>query len=66
MATKAKDATVVKSVDELKAELQTKRTDLLEARRSHAAGELVTPKVLGVYRKEIARLLTQINAKESK
>ena len=33
MATKAKDATVVKSVDELKAELQTKRTDLIEARR---------------------------------
>jgi large subunit ribosomal protein L29 len=66
MATKAKDATVVKSVDELKAELQTKRTDLLEAHRSHAAGELVNPKVLGVYRKEIARLLTQINAKESK
>ena len=66
MATKAKDATVVKSVDELKAELRTKRTDLLEARRSHAAGELVNPKVLGVYRKEIARLLTQINAKESK
>ena len=67
MATKnAKDATVVKSLEELKAELQSKRNDLLEARKSHAAGELVNPKVLSVYRKDIARLLTQINAKESK
>ena len=67
MATKnAKDATVVKSIEELKAELQSKRNDLLEARKSHAAGELVNPKVLRVYRKEIARLLTQINEKESK
>ena len=67
MATKnAKDATVVKSIEEMKAELQSKRNDLLEARKSHAAGELVNPKVLGVYRKDIARLLTQINAKESK
>ena len=67
MATKnAKDATVVKSLEELKAELQSKRNDLLEARKSHAAGELVNPKVLGVYRKDIARLLTQINEKESK
>ncbi len=67
MATKnAKDATVVKSIEELKAELQSKRNDLLEARKSHAAGELVNPKVLSVYRKDIARLLTQINAKESK
>lgn len=67
MATKnAKDATVVKSIEELKAELQSKRNDLLEARKSHAAGELVNPKVLGVYRKDIARLLTQINEKESK
>ena len=67
MATKnAKDATVVKSIEELKAELQSKRNDLLEARKSHAAGELVNPKVLSVYRKDIARLLTQINEKESK
>ena len=67
MATKnAKDATVVKSIEEMKAELQSKRNDLLEARKSHAAGELVNPKVLGVYRKDIARLLTQINEKESK
>ena len=67
MATKqAKDATVVKSLEELKTELQSKRKDLLEARRSHSAGELVNPKILGVYRKDIARLLTQINKKESK
>ena len=67
MATKnAKDATVVKSLEELKTELESKRTDLQEARKSHAAGELVNPKVLSVYRKDIARLLTQINEKESK
>jgi ribosomal protein L29 len=67
MATKkTKDATVVKTVEELKTELEAKRKDLLEARRSHASGELVNPKVLRVYRKEIARLLTQINEKESK
>ena len=63
---KTKDATVVKTVEELKTELEAKRKDLLEARRSHASGELVNPKVLRVYRKEIARLLTQINEKESK
>ncbi len=67
MATKkTKDATVVKTVEELKTELEAKRKDLLEARRSHASGELVNLKVLRVYRKEIARLLTQINEKESK
>ena len=67
MATKkTKDATVVKTVEELKTELEAKRKDLLEAHRSHASGELVNPKVLRVYRKEIARLLTQINEKESK
>ena len=67
MATKkTKDATFVKTVEELKTELEAKRKDLLEARRSHASGELVNPKVLRVYRKEIARLLTQINEKESK
>ncbi len=67
MATKnAKDATVVKLLEDLKDELESKRNDLQEARKSHAAGELVNPKVLSVYRKDIARLLTKINAKESK
>ena len=60
-------AAVVKTVDDLKKEVAEKRHDLLQAKRSHAAGELVNPKALRSLRKEIARLLTQINnTKESK
>lgn len=63
---KTAKATVVKTVDDLKKELAEKRHDLLQAKRSHAAGELVNPKALRSLRKDIARLLTQINEKESK
>lgn len=62
----AKEATVVPTVEELKKQLAEKRNDLIEAKRSHAAGELVNPKALLAIRKDIARLLTQINEKESK
>ena len=65
-AKKATKAAVVKTVDDLKKELAEKRNDLLQAKRSHAAGELVNPKALRSLRKDIARLLTQINEKESK
>lgn len=66
-AKKTAKAAVVKTVDDLKKELAEKRHDLLQAKRSHAAGELVNPKALRSLRKEIARLLTQINnTKESK
>lgn len=34
------------------------------ARKSHQAGELVNPSVLGQYRKEIARKLTVQNSKK--
>jgi len=48
-------------------QLAAKRTDLLEARRSPASGELVNPRIIGTIRKDIARLLTTINAqKEAK
>ena len=63
---KTAKAAVVKTVDDLKKELAEKRDDLLQAKRSHAAGELVNPKALRSLRKDIARLLTQINEKESK
>ena len=64
---KSDKAAVVKTIDDLKKELAEKRNDLLQAKRSHAAGELVNPKALRSLRKEIARLLTQINnTKESK
>ncbi|MFC2606082.1 MAG: 50S ribosomal protein L29 [Candidatus Nanosynbacter sp.] len=63
---KTAKAAAVKTVDDLKKELAEKRNDLLQAKRSHAAGELVNPKALRSLRKDIARLLTQINEKESK
>ena len=63
---KTAKAAVVKTVDDLKKELAEKRHDLLQAKRSHAAGELVNPKALRSLRKDIARLLTHINEKESK
>jgi ribosomal protein L29 len=48
-------------------QLAAKRADLLEARKSHAGGELVNPRVISTLRKDIARLLTTINAqKEAK
>ena len=65
-AKKTAKAAVVKTVDDLKKELAEKRHDLLQAKRSHAAGELVNPKALRSLRKDIAPLLTQINEKESK
>lgn len=65
-AKKTAKAAAVKTVDDLKKELAEKRNDLLQAKRSHAAGELVNPKALRSLRKDIARLLTQINEKESK
>lgn len=65
-AKKTTKAAVVKTVEDLKKELAEKRHDLLQAKRSHAAGELVNPKALRSLRKDIARLLTQINEKESK
>lgn len=48
----------------LSEQLAAKRADLLEARKSLAAGELVNPRVISSYRKDIARLLTKINAQE--
>ena len=65
-AKKITKAAVVKTVDDLKKEVAEKRNDLLQTKRSHAAGELVNPKALRSLRKDIARLLTQINEKESK
>ena len=60
----AKTASVVKSIDKLRAELAAKRQQLLDSYRNHKAGELVNPRALGQIRKEIARLLTAIRAQE--
>ncbi len=57
-----KQANVVKSVVDLEKDLAAKRRDLIEAKRSHKAGELVNPRVLSETRREIARILTAIQA----
>ena len=62
----AKKADVVKTIDELRAELATKQQDLNDSRRSHKAGELVNPRILRQISKEIARLHTAIHAAELK
>ena len=59
-----KKAEVVKSLEDLRKDLAAKQNDLLESRKSHRAGELVNPRVLGTTRKEIARLHTAIRAAE--
>lgn len=62
----AKKADEVKTIDQLRTELQTKLQDQLEAKRSHASGELVNPRVITSIRKDIARLHTAIRALELK
>jgi len=59
-----KKAEEVKTLAQLQEELAAKRTELLEACRGHAAGELANPRVLTSTKKEIARLLTAIRAAE--
>lgn len=49
---------------DLLTQLVEKRADLSAAIRSHKAGELVNPRVLGSTRRDIARLLTKINAEK--
>lgn len=58
----AKDAVVVKSIDELRKDLAAKQNDQIEAKRGHRQGELVNTCSLKDIRKEIARLHTAIRA----
>ena len=62
--TKAVKAEEVKTIEQLRADLLQKQTDLIAAKRGHAAGELANPKILNVSRKDIARLHTAIRAAE--
>ena len=67
MAKKKTDNIVDKvenTVETLEIDLQTKRKDLFDAIRSHRAGELVNPKVINKYRKDIARVLTKLRVEE--
>ncbi len=66
MATKkiTKQATELKSVEDMQKDLSAKQKSLIEAKRGHKLGELVNPRFLTVTRKEIARLHTAIRAAE--
>mgnify|MGYP001032315324 CR=1 FL=1 len=64
-ATHAKDATEVKTVEQLREDLATKQQELIDARRGLAAGELQNPRVITKTRKDIARLHTAIRAGET-
>ena len=49
--------------EELAKQLTDVRKDLADARRSHVAGELVNPRVIGKTRKTIARIQTLLAEK---
>lgn len=66
VTTKTVKSTVVvedlrkQTIAELQDTLVTVKADLAEAKRSHAAGELVNPRVLSMFKKTIARVQTLI------
>lgn len=53
-----------KTVAELNAELITTQTDLVDAKRSHAARELVSTVRIKELRRQIARIKTAISHRE--
>lgn len=63
---KTSKAIEVKTLEQLLADLATAQDELHESRKSHAAGELVNPRVITVKKKEIARLKTAIVAQSRK
>lgn len=60
VAKKAKNAEVVKTIDDMLNELTVKQNDLIEAKRGLRIGELTNTSVLRSTRKQIARLHTAI------
>lgn len=67
--TKAKKPAAKKAEKETKSlaeQLVAVQSDMLEAKKSHKAGELVNPRVLGGYRKQIARIKTQMKQEATK
>lgn len=62
----AKKAPEVKTMEDLRNDLVKLQNDLLEAKRSHAARELVNPMVLRITGREIARVKTAIRENELK
>ncbi len=63
-ATPAKAAKTVKTEVSVQDQLAAKRLELHNYRKSNLAGELVNPRAIKVARKEVARLMTQLNAKK--
>lgn len=61
--TKAK-APAKKTEKTLDEQLTEARTDLLEAKKSLRAGELVNPRAVTAARKQVARILTKRNAQK--
>ncbi|HRJ06362.1 MAG TPA: 50S ribosomal protein L29 [Candidatus Saccharibacteria bacterium] len=61
MAEKSTKKTPVKKELSLEDQLAAKRAELMDLRKSHAAGELVNPRAITAAKKDIARLLTSIN-----
>ncbi len=65
--TTTKKAAPKKTEQSLESQLVDAKKDLFDAMKSHRGGELVNPQVIKGYRKQIARVLTAINAnKEGK
>ncbi|MDR1032852.1 MAG: 50S ribosomal protein L29 [Candidatus Nomurabacteria bacterium] len=61
---KTTKVTAKKAELSLPEQLAEKRKELIEAKRGHAAGELQNPRAIGQIRKDIARIMTEINAKK--
>lgn len=62
---KAKKATQVSSVKEAKTQILALTKDLFEARMKNSLGQLANPLVIRHTRREVARLKTFLNRKES-
>ena len=56
---KTNESKKVLSFDEITSEVNKKKLELFEAKKSHLSGELVNPHAITKTRKQIARLLTQ-------
>jgi len=52
------------SVDALQAELEKIQASLVDMKFSHAVTPMENPTVLGAARKEVARILTELRARE--
>lgn len=62
--TKKSMAPKQQTADELRTALAARQNDLLDYKRSLAAGELKNTRIIGTTRKDIARLMTAIRAAE--